>query len=72
MTPNESESDRDAASGEDRERNPDSPLTDQTPFQRFEDFARKVISVPRREIEEREQAYQENRKGKPSKVIGPP
>jgi hypothetical protein len=28
---------------------------DRTPFQRFEDFARKIIAVPKREIDEQEQ-----------------
>jgi len=34
----------------------------QTPFERFEEFARKVVSVPKAEIEERERAYQERRR----------
>ena len=29
---------------------------DRTPFQRFEDFARKIIAVPKREIDERDRA----------------
>ncbi|MEA2561400.1 MAG: hypothetical protein QOH06_2904 [Acidobacteriota bacterium] len=40
-----------------------------SPFEVFEEFARKVISVPRATIEERERAYRENRdrlKEKPS------
>jgi hypothetical protein len=56
VTPRE----KDAASGEPGK--PDPPPEDQTPFQRFEEFARKVISVPRAEIEERERAYREKRK----------
>ena len=57
MTPRE----KDAASGE--QEKPDPSSQDQTPFQRFEEFARKVISVPRAEIEERERSYRERRKG---------
>lgn len=34
-----------------------------SPFERFEEFARKVISVPKATIEERERAYREGRKG---------
>lgn len=33
-----------------------------SPFEKFEQFARKVISVPRATIEERERAYRESRK----------
>jgi hypothetical protein len=50
---------KDAGSGETGK--PDSPPSEQTPFQRFEEFARRVVSVPRTEIEERERAYQESR-----------
>jgi hypothetical protein len=32
-----------------------------SPFERFEAFARKVISVPKAEIDERERAYREGR-----------
>lgn len=32
-----------------------------TAFERFEEFARKVVSVPKAEIDERERAYQERR-----------
>ena len=32
-----------------------------TPFERFEEFARRVISVPREEIDARERAYRERR-----------
>jgi hypothetical protein len=39
---------------------PDPPSSSlQTPFERFEKFARKVVSVPRSEMEERERAYRE-------------
>jgi hypothetical protein len=56
VKPNE----KDAVSGETGKS--DSPLADQTPFQRFEEFARRVISVPRAELEERERAHRANRK----------
>lgn len=38
------------------------PLTPspQTPFERFEEFARKVVSVPKAEMDERERAYREH------------
>jgi hypothetical protein len=37
------------------------PLTapPQTPFERFEEFARKVVSVPKAEMDERERAYRD-------------
>jgi len=38
-----------------------------SPFERFEEFARKVVSVPRATIEERERAYRESRKPKPER-----
>lgn len=38
------------------------PTPPETPFQRFEEFARKVLSVPKAEIDERERAYRESRK----------
>lgn len=41
--------------------NPDPPQSE-TPFQRFEEFARKVLSVPKAEIDKREREYRENRK----------
>jgi hypothetical protein len=47
--------------GEPRAESPEPPPPEQTPFQRFEEFARRVISVPRAEIEEREREYQEQR-----------
>ena len=40
---------------------PDPPPSE-TPFQRFEEFARKVLSVPKAEIDKRERAYRERRK----------
>ncbi len=57
MTPKE----KDAGSGEPGTKSPDSPSPEQTPFQRFEEFARRVISVPKTEIEERERAYRGER-----------
>jgi hypothetical protein len=57
VTPKE----KDAGSGEPEANSPDSPSPEQTPFQRFEEFARRVISVPRAEIEERERAYRGER-----------
>jgi hypothetical protein len=46
---------------------PDPPASAQTPFQRFEEFARKVVSVPRSEMDERERAYRDQH---PKKVPG--
>ena len=40
---------------------PDPPFS-QTPFERFEEFARKVLSVPKREIDKRERTYRERKK----------
>jgi hypothetical protein len=62
---------KDNGAGNELERNTDSsPSEDETPFQRFEDFARRVISVPKSEIEQREREYQENRV-RPKKASGP-
>lgn len=33
-------------------------------FERFEEFARKIISVPKKEIDRREREYQEQKKRK--------
>ena len=57
MKPNE----KDVVSGGEPEKaTPESPP--ESPFQRFEEFARRVISVPKAEIDERERAYREGRK----------
>lgn len=56
---NEKDAESDGAAGRE---SPDPPH-EQTPFERFEEFARKVISVPRAEIEKRERAYRESRDG---------
>jgi len=40
---------------------PDPPQAE-TPFQRFEAFARKVLSVPKAEIDRRDKAFRERRK----------
>ena len=61
--------DKGAGSGDQVKRlSPDPPLPDETPFQRFEAFARKVIAVPRSEIEERERVYRETHPKKSSKT----
>ncbi len=60
MTLNENE--RDAANDGEEKANPEPSRTTQTPFERFEDFARQILSVPKAEIEERELTYQEARK----------
>jgi len=36
-----------------------------SPFERFEEFARKVILVPKATIDERERTYRKGRKPKP-------
>jgi hypothetical protein len=41
---------------------PEPSPPEQTPFERFEEFARKVVSVPKTEIDRREKAYRETRK----------
>jgi hypothetical protein len=54
---------KDADGGEAASLEPDSPPSDgMTPFERFVDFARKVIAVPRAEIEEQERIYQATKK----------
>jgi hypothetical protein len=37
---------------------------DPTPFEKFRDFTRKVVSVPKAEIDRREAEYQKSRKNK--------
>jgi hypothetical protein len=39
-----------------------SPAPLETPFERFEEFARKVVSVPKSEVDEQERRYKEARK----------
>lgn len=36
---------------------------DPTPFEKFQQFAKKVLSVPKAEIERREKEYQKQRAG---------
>jgi hypothetical protein len=36
----------------------------QTPFEKFEEFARRVVSVPKKIVDEREREYQEERHNK--------
>lgn len=55
--------DKDAESEKAGRESPDPPAQEKTPFERFEEFARKVISVPKSEIDERERKYREQRKG---------
>jgi hypothetical protein len=62
VTPKEKEED----GGEPRAESPEPPPPEQTPFQRFEEFARKVISVPKSAIDERERAYR--KRGAPEKT----
>jgi len=49
----------DAGNGGEGRTSPDPPAGEQTPFQKFEEFARRVISVPKSEIERRERTYRE-------------
>ena len=37
------------------------PPTEQTPFERFEEYVRKILAVPRSEIAEREKRYRRQR-----------
>lgn len=70
MTLNEGPNEKDAGNGgtergkdECLDPEPSPPADDgKTPFQRFEEFAKRVISVPKKEIEEREQAWRDKRK----------
>jgi len=50
------------ASGEAGTKNPDSSPPEQTAFQHFGEFARRVVSVPKAEIDERERTYRYQRK----------
>lgn len=40
------------------------PNEKETPFEKFKEFTRKVVSVPKAEIDRREREYQESRKKK--------
>ena len=52
--------DKDADNARAERGNPDPPApVQQSPFERFEEFARKVVAVPRSEMEERERAYRD-------------
>jgi hypothetical protein len=53
VTPKE----KDAEGEEVRAESPESPPPEQTPFQRFEEFARRVISVSKGEIQRRERHH---------------
>ena len=46
---------------------PDPPAAP-TPFERFENFARKIISVPKTEIQEQERIYRQRRR---ARIPGP-
>ena len=52
---------KDADEGKDTPAANGSDPPEPSPFERFEAFARKVISVPKAEIDERERAYREDR-----------
>lgn len=53
------------------ERNESETPAAPSPFEAFEAFARKVVSVPKAEIDRREQAYKERDRGNGRKP-GPP
>jgi hypothetical protein len=59
---------KDEGNGKAERANPDPPLPPgATPFERFEDFAKKIISVPKSEVQEQERLYREQsrkRRGK--------
>jgi len=38
--------------------------SDETPFEKFRQFAKKIVSVPKSEIDRREQEYKKARKNK--------
>lgn len=40
---------------------PDLPPSAPTPFEQFEEFARKIISVPKAEVQEQERLYHERK-----------
>ncbi len=40
---------------------PERPPPGQTPFERFTEFARRIIAVPKSEVAEREREYREGR-----------
>lgn len=55
---------KDAADGKAGRASPDPPSAPQTRFDRFVDFARRVIAVPRSEIEDQERLYKKRRERK--------
>lgn len=58
MTPKET----DAVNGEPASKATQESPSSESPFQRFEEFARRIISVPKADIDERERAYKGSRK----------
>jgi hypothetical protein len=52
-----------AESDDAKNASPDAPaVSPLSPYERFERFAKKIITVPKQEIEERERLYQEKKK----------
>jgi hypothetical protein len=59
--------------------NPDPPCSpllslessDQTTFERFVDFARKIVAVPKSEIDEQERIYKSQRRTRKKKDVAP-
>jgi hypothetical protein len=70
---------KDADGGKAGRANPDPPspsapspdASEQTPFERFVDFARKIVAVPKAEIDEQERIYQSQRRTRKRKDPAP-
>jgi hypothetical protein len=46
---------------------PDTPNDGRTPFERFEDFTRRIMAVPKKEIDEKAKEYERKKKRKKRK-----
>jgi hypothetical protein len=42
----------------------DTKTDSRTPFERFEDFTRRLMAVPKKEIDQKQAEYERKRKGK--------
>jgi hypothetical protein len=51
---------------------PPSLSSEQTPFERFVDFARKIVAVPKAEIDEQERIYRSQRRTRKKKKAPSP
>jgi hypothetical protein len=50
---------------------PSAESSEQTPFERFVEFARKIVAVPKSEIDEQERIYKSQRRTRKKKGASP-